>query len=271
MDNDYIIEQLRKRHGDDHILSLFQEDVKRLKNNALSNFPVSLLAHMLSFVTLKDVKAVSMVCKLWHRAFMLPTFWKRHIECKLELHKEENKWLRDFDNFRFSHKESLRQQTEWLFMWGPRSFRKSRLHKDFFERFSKIGKALFWTYDCYAYGSVEYHVPEGYWRTGIISTIEYFHGRGKYRIIRAEIPFTEEMRCYSARSVPCQCELYDGSTFEGKGINAKQIVPHGAGKWTFPNGDVFKGDNVAFDGEPHGTGTDQNGNKVEYFAGKKIK
>lgn len=49
-----------------------------------------------------------------------------------------------------------------------------------------------------------------------------------------------------------------------------QLVPHGKGTWTFPDGSKFIGDNVAVDGIPHGVGKNQNNETVTYFFGSKI-
>lgn len=79
------------------------EEVKR---NHISEFSVALLSHVLSFIALSDVKAVSLVCKKWHRAFQMPTFWMIHIARRLKLHLKSRKWLLGFDNFFLGLEES---------------------------------------------------------------------------------------------------------------------------------------------------------------------
>ena len=167
MEFEYIIGQLRKRRGDDYILSMFPEDTKRIRNNSLYNFPTDLLlALMLSFIELSDVKSVSLVCKKWNRAFALPTFWKRHIEKKLELHLDSRKWLCSFDNFYLHTHETLRQQTEWLFMKGGKSFEIfTTVHDKLgIKRYSTQETCVCWTpaTHIYSYQECIFFYKEGY-------------------------------------------------------------------------------------------------------------
>lgn len=56
--------------------------------------------------------------------------------------------------------------------------------------------------------------------------------------------------------------------FIGKGVLRDGIaIPHGAGQWTFKDGSTLTGDNVAFDGLPHGKGLS---GEDEYFAGEPL-
>ena len=43
------------------------------------------------------------------------------------------------------------------------------------------------------------------------------------------------------------------------------VLPHGKGVWTFADGTVFEGNNVAFYGFPHGRGDGD----ITYFAGRR--
>jgi len=45
-------------------------------------------------------------------------------------------------------------------------------------------------------------------------------------------------------------------------------LPHGAGKWTFADGTTLTGENVAFQGVPHGKGGQEG--EEEYFAGERL-
>lgn len=67
-------------------------------------------------------------------------------------------------------------------------------------------------------------------------------------------------------------ETKDGIRFVGStDDNDVNMLPHGSGTWTFPDGSTFSGDSVAFEGVPHGIGTWNNNCKVEFIFGKRIK
>ncbi|GAG91936.1 unnamed protein product [marine sediment metagenome] len=87
------------------------------------------------------------------------------------------------------------------------------------------------------------------------------------KLLYAEIYLNENERDCSKQFIKIRYITENGDRFEGHGTNCTKSVPHGEGKWTFLNGDTFSGDNVAFDGIPHGTGMDG----TVYFAGKRVK
>jgi len=57
-----------------------------------------------------------------------------------------------------------------------------------------------------------------------------------------------------------------GVRFEGSLFNDTN-EPHGAGKWTFADGSTLTGDNVAFNGVPHGKGVE---GEQDYYAGEPL-
>jgi hypothetical protein len=64
--------------------------------------------------------------------------------------------------------------------------------------------------------------------------------------------------------------VYEGARLEQKRDEVYvNLTPHGKGTWRFADGTTLTGDNVAFDGLPHGTGINQDGKEETWFAGEK--
>lgn len=260
MDVDIIFNALYQRVGFDKIRSMAEAKVPDL--------PVDLLAFVLSFVHLGDIKAVSCVCKKWNAAFKLPTFWRRQVFQKFK-ESPKRALCEKFDNFFFSNRETLQQQVEWLF------FRSHyRLQDDVHSpedlqitRWSNHGWAVTWYYPSMY---IRHTFVGNLMLSGEANVVDMAPACPEYECLEYDAQFSLDTRKFSQERVRMTCKKMDGSMWKGQGTNGYMVHPHGSGEWTFPNGDVFRGEDVAFAGQPHGTGRDQYGKEVVYFAGKRI-
>ena len=267
VDEQTLFAALCNRVGTERIRHMVDEKIQEITSSHISLFPVALLAHVLSFVALGDVFCVIQVCKKWYDASRLPTFWNGLIARRLAKYSI-SQVLHEYDNFIFSHYETLRMQVGWLFK--PRThFKVFRENGKFtqFVRYSDDTHGVRWTYPA---KYVFFECKEKFVSHGKLVVIHKRPADGRYTYLRDVLYATNGNYDYSKPF----CELYfvevDGTKWSGHGTNSTVICAHGKGKWTFPNGDTFEGDEVAFAGEPHGKGRDQNGDTIEYFAGKRI-
>jgi hypothetical protein len=206
--------------------------VKEFKSGAI-------LSYVLSYVSLKDVLPIMRTCQLWYKATQSKTFWLRFIREAKSTTLKHIEHIQLFDTFCFPG-EALREQVEWL--W----------HLD-------------WIYVGVYEKKNEYIIVR---RTNMSSRkIEIVIHNGK--IIRKckltkglfEIWYFNQPQQWSnrindengvaiERNVIYQAE--NGAVFTGKGFKDanEDILPHGDGKWEFPDGTILEGKGVAWMGEP---------------------
>lgn len=217
----------------------------------ITDLPLDVLALILSYISLSDVRNCWMVNKQFAEAITKkPHFWKRFIQERLE--KETKDWpqlskcLHLFNNFNSPVPETLEEQMTFLFRkkdWVYIYFadldtiisidRRSSMKRVFSTeiRFTDI----FY----YGSGSYESEFPLFDWCHG-----EFVCCRKKYtRIYRGgEIE----------RVIGLPHSLGE-LKWEGKVIEEKdgKIIAHGSGKWISKDGTIFlEGENVAEYGEP---------------------
>ena len=268
-DQEYLFEQLCKRIGTRKLMNMFQKDIERMEETHISTFNVTLLAHVLSFVERSDVNAVSRVCKKWNAAFKLPNFWKQHILAKFKL-LPKHALAEKFDNFFFSNQETLQQQLEWLFVNGWHLTSVDPLDATDLQitRKSNSRWAVSWIYPS---TYIRHEFTGTLTLSGDAKVVILNPQDSRYERIEYNTTYFAAARKYGRDTVQMTCKKMDGSKWEGQGTNTLTVHPHGMGTWTFPNGDIFRGVDVAFAGEPHGVGHDQDGKEIEYFAGKRIR
>lgn len=95
-----------------------------LEGKRINDLPSDLLAKVLSYVDLKDIRNLFSVCKHWNNIVNTkPHFWNPFIKMKL-------KNLPDFNTFSFSEIEtSIRCKMEWIFRKNFLHFDGKKLHR----------------------------------------------------------------------------------------------------------------------------------------------
>lgn len=243
--------------------------------------PVDILAKMLSFITLWDVRNVMLVCKAWHACSQRADFWSRHVDAYLRKMPTLLKHLssKEMDAFcllfhPFIWKQaSMKQKLWWLFSSGRwRLFvgeiTKTEIHirispdQQPFELGSIIDRSSM-TFKEYWYCEFKKDA-EGKWTRHGIEDLTY--GSGSNRIWFEKFLSVHRFSVFNngtMTSSTIECSTVEGHHFEGECF-LTEYKPHGKGKWTFADGTTLTGDNVAFDGKPHGVGQD---GEAEWFAG----
>lgn len=231
-------------------IETFQTEIEYFANGArITHLPVDVLALLLSFINLKDVKKCMCVCKLFYDATKKDQFWNRFIKQRLEKALVEPKFIPIIGSFYFPEysKEQLRTRYEWLFR---RTFLNCSLTYDEnyqIERFSD-GKSIrlkihvktlkiHWLefhdtfFNEFKDIGLKYSAPNRR-VINLILNDEYIFSRGKIDKISGTISK------YNAK--------WSGSCIDTK----KAYLPHGKGQWIFNDGTILEGDNVAKNGEP---------------------
>ncbi len=203
-------------------------------------FHTDLLAKVLGYTTLPDTLPVMRTCKRWYVSTQSRTFWRKRISDKIWKDYRSIKCIELFDPFCIV-KETLREQLEWLFRRGW-IFSVTDRNNDYcivrkidddhqvsmdkldmkYPRISKMSPLI-----------DEYWFPQNN---------EGVKWSNRIRLIVNGIFVTRNTIWIAS----------DGAKFEGGAtLDAeKYIVPHGDGKWTFPDGTILEGVGVAWMGEP---------------------
>jgi len=272
MEGSYLAQILFSRHEAD-LRAWYRDEIEDLERNHISTWSTSLLSYMLSFIELKDVRRVMLVCRQWYNASRGRDFWKRHIQRRMNaLCPQELKRPLVFDNFIFAgvYEKSLREQVEWLFKTEKREahvFKVSDAY--YFQRYSNPNYISEWqfaldgSFDCASYYQGNFITK--YWNEdGTVIVID-----DKNRCLITQ--YNNGKPCDKTQVICKQWLTLAGNIWDGEGWTVStNIFIHGKGTWTFPDGSTLTGDNVAFDGLPHGTGVDENGKTVTYFAGSRV-
>lgn len=240
---------------------------KKQEKFNISSLPSDLLAYVLSFCHLSDVKQIALVCKTWTMLLKKPAFWKRHFFARIKSFTNDIEWHKRFENIFGllvpSHPPSTSQDLlsdfaktnfSWIF-----SKKQPQLEptKDFLKLRSDVTLTLYYWFEpdgtCDQYGSFS----------------EYSKARGR--------------RCYTTNNwkyiysecLPTSCQetndpkayaIWDNGKLRWEGETYKDLA-FGEGVWSWPDGRTFSGKMVAYGGHPHGGGHDENGHPVEYIAG----
>lgn len=269
-----ILQSFIAEHGLEQVLALqWHAHVERMRQNHIAHFPLCLLAKLLSFTENRDIFNVIQVCHKWYAAFKLPTFWEPRIErlaMKLRPRKLIMSFFQQMDNFGIVS-ESLDSQCRWIV---HRNYNLSFSVNSFMFSRPIFGNQSL-TYLFVDNTIVQYSIkPRPEYPKNKEYMEEHLFRNQPYGIFYACIPW-QHGSVITSISLLIEYRAQDESLWNGYSTIVKEydwdkIKPHGKGKWTFSDGSTFQGDAVAFDGVPHGTGVDQDGHQVEYFAGTHV-
>jgi hypothetical protein len=218
-----------------------------------------LLCKILGFVDLKDIRIVAVTCKYLNHLFNNSAqFWQPFVERRLRGFPVVTQNASMFKD----HSSSLKQAFQWL------SCKMPPLKLDCNRYVIDVGAGVQVT--LYPDGSRVANLT--YPKNGdhrISERYVFDHPSLKYYLMENKAEKILEIRSEQ-----------DGFKFVGKSNyvpemkNYRGIVPHGAGRWTFPDGSTFSGPNVACEGFPHGFGTWKHGEaeekKVEFEFGHRV-
>lgn len=245
------------------------------------------LTKMLSYVSISDVYNMIRVCKAWHACMEKPEFWTRHVRWRVQEALKHDKQfseddrrmiINEFHPFKWTD-ISMQTRLEWLFRQNDSSFRiQIEWSVDFLVVSLNISPKTT------SYGlSMEFKrqtVCDKLWPQSMFNGI-FTRENGKWVNHGPSVmtfystPFNKWLdfgirHMEYARDVCQSCvgsyRLLNGYQFEGE-CDVNTCKPHGKGKWTFPDGTTLTGDKVAYDGEPHGVGQDD---EAEWFAGERL-
>jgi len=234
MNREWVKEQLYLKYGD--------KDFENAKG--FNDLPLDLTVHILSYIQLKDIKNVILVCKLFYQCMFKPHFWTKHIERMQLLHNGVN-YMQYFSTFKSPVEETIREKTQFLFRKGWLLLLNSESHI-FIIRKTYKGTSLRYCLNkdmtlhnygvCtlnekwdFVKGSTNVAIAENsdkwfYWN--IEKWGEPGIGKRKYE----------------------KYGLYEGEI--GQKEMGKDYEAHGSGKWTFHDGTILEGEGVAWYGEP---------------------
>jgi hypothetical protein len=222
--------------------------LQRCKDYSIQCLVKHLLLMVLGGIDIKDIKNIPLVCKFWNALFGTPEFWQPFVQRKL---KDFPLCIQNASVY-FNATTYLKYAFKWVFC-NVISTKGDRI---------SIGKLVM-------------HVKNG-------------------QLLDIELPIDKQIRkrtlflqshvrsyTYKIRN-PMEVTHLNYKTKESIEFNGKsnykpeitkisQILPHGQGTWTFPDGSTFSGDDVACHGVPHGTGLWNGKEEVEFEFGKRVK
>ena len=251
----------------------------------INDLPMDIVVHILSMVDKKDVLNVMCVCKQWLKAAQQDGFWKLHQRAKvLQLlgQLEEMKRMSFLPRFK-------REALQYLDM---SVFQHYGVRERYCFLFAKHGalqnQDIGWHQIC----GIDMKIVVELNATHVIEFVLDLE-RGLWSAISTEklksslkkdglkvgrfLGGTKHGTLYLKQSVfenGVFVKNFDnviiddakGVRFEGNLFNDTN-QPHGAGKWTFADGSTLTGDNVAFNGVPHGKGAE---GEQDYYAGEPL-
>lgn len=213
------------------------------------------------------------MCKKWCGATRLKHFWKHHIRKALVddliAHNESLDDMRswtEFDPF-YSDNLSFKQSTYWMFAKGNIEVGQKNSLRIYDDETRSSALTYYPETQKYVFGNVVYdknkkrYVYNGYTRVDMFKVkntiaVEWYYENGEAR---------------GAHYLKYRCN--NGDMYEGECVmlcrkkdKSYSAIPHGKGKWTFIDGTVMSGKNVAHFGMPNGEGDEG----VNYFMGVRI-
>jgi len=251
MNKEWIYRQVIE-NNEKRFIETFQTEIEYFATGArITHLPVDVLALLLSFIELKDVRNCMRVSKLFYEATKKDQFWNRFIKQRLENALVEPKFIPIIGNFYFPEylTENFKTRYEWLFR--KLYLKCSLTYKKTFqiERFTDwgIGRVIRLKIDV---ESLKIHWLELH----DIDYIVFKDLRGIDAKNRHVIDLLLKNE-YVYSSGEIKKILGRISKYNAKWIGSciridKIYHPHGRGKWTFDDGTILEGDNVAKNGEP---------------------
>lgn len=219
----------------------------------LSGLGKDLLLKILGFIDISDIKTVPLVCAYWNNLFKSAPFWQPFVERK----------LKGFPvcthNAAMFHKysSSLKLGFGWIFQEkGPNWLNINEILLDDNDNYTKI------------------RLRDG----KQVSNICYIIDRKK-KLYEKFVLLHPSLKYLNFINNPLEIleirSEQDGIKFVGSNEDKQakkyfEIVPHGAGTWTFPDGSTFSGDKVACEGFPHGKGLWNGKEEVEFEFGHRV-
>lgn len=218
----------------------------------LNDLPIDLLAKALSYISLSDIRNVRSTCIAFAQAMRKQHFWhpliqhalKYCIEQREITNQVEIRNILAFNTFESPVVETLREQVEWIFKpmrWtyffiktgqfvGRRTHSNTNLENKFRYGFNKLNSVTW-------YESARFYDDDGRY----ISI-----GKGDNPIIRIEMQKGIYDKAVGSKKIVELDAVFDGNLIYRNGT----WFPHGNGKWTFADGSVLEGNDVASMGEP---------------------
>lgn len=255
----YFENEIRKQGSRKAVLSnasQLAEDMDRYENAVQVLFMKDILLFIFALpeIEIKQTKHLMLVCTKWYEVTRDLRFWSSLIKKRILPNLSGFKELYNVNNY---PDNELRLSFNWIFRKGSPQYGYdiSRPKQKFFyaQEMVVCGKFEFF-YDGPILMALTRKNPDGW------SDIIYIKDG-----ISAVKSICDSPYSYSKE---IKYENDDGVKWEGKSKYYKhdqyyELVPHGEGKWTFPDGSTFEGGNVALDGLPHGKGK----HGVEYYFG----
>ncbi len=249
MDNTWVLQNVIHLVGSvDRLLEMLPSDLidKAHKVASFRFITGNVLAHVLSYVYMSDVRSVLRVCKDWYNVRKNKVFWNRKILTALMDYSRRNpninrNALLSYDSF-MSPKEgqTLREQVEWLFK------------RHMFEVRSPCSISIL----CVDIMTYNANVISQFINIdGAIDSIHWKEKRYEGMFIHLAISSIRPTRKLIQNDMNSNngtgLWIQDGNTFDGEllDVGNRTWLPHGSGKWTLSDGSIVEGECVAYKGE----------------------
>ena len=236
----------------------------------ISILPTNIIASILNYTDLKDTLNVIMVCKKWYQASRLNHFWRERILegfGKYAKTDQEYELLKTHFDVFLVKEQPFREKLEWLFMKNPTKIDyNDEVSGDYDYSFhitpeNKLYELAIYINSILKNKKQRYFLSKrnnkGNWDLDGLDVYYYYD--------KTELKYSKKIQRGGEWYI--EWDSKQGHSFKGGALNYNILKPHGAGKWTFLDGTTLTGNNVAFDGIPHGVGA---ADEDEYFAGEKV-
>lgn len=252
----YFENEIRKQGSRKAVLSnasQLAEDMDRYENTLQVLFMKDILLFIFALpeIEIKQTKRLMLVCKKWYEVTRDLRFWSSLIRKKIPPNLSGFKELYNAENY---PDNQLRLSFNWIFHKSCPQYSYST---------SKAKQKMFYAQEVVVCGKFEF-----FYDGPILMALTKLDTNGWNDIIYIKDGIGAVKSIFDSYYTRIKYENDDGIKWEGKSKYYKhnqyyELVPHGDGKWTFPDGSTFEGENVAVDGLPHGKGK----HDVEYYFG----
>jgi len=220
---------------------------------SITSLPIDILAQVLSYICKSDIRNVRLTCVAFAHAMRKQHFWYPFIQQALNYcikqrnitNQSEARNILAFNTFESPVAETLRAQVEWVFKplkWTKFSCQKN---KQYVERCTHLSTNLENAFvlgtntlqNVIWYESARFNDDDG----RFISI-----GKGDNPFLRIEMQKGIHDKAVGSKKVTELNAVFDGNLV----WKGEKWLPHGNGKWTFSDGSVLEGNDVASMGEP---------------------
>ena len=213
----------------------------------------NILVLIFGHVDFSDIPQLFLVCKRWNALGKCAKFWQPFVAKRLAPFPVKGITA----GMLFSlFEENVNEAFGWIF--DSKELGKTRRQRYYFDLYKHAG---FYTdlhgnvtqFERHENIKIKYSVQT-------VTTIQRLFGSGN-GVFKLQIAKDSARRLIMIKWI--EYKTPDGVYFKGSAVFNEQngnhgdfenIIPHGAGCWTFPDGSTFSGDNVAYGGLPHGFG-----------------